>query len=226
MGYKTPGSYIFFKKETKFRNEVNGEPKFKPLSIIVGKTDVTGIWEKMLGIMLRSQPTGYRILTTIPKGANEARSIYPNNHIFGKTEESLISGDSKDEGYIDWNLKEKEKEALLDDGLIPIPEDYVPRDQIYGSHDHHPTLIRSCYKCNDSIFFGGFLAVNSFSYEQSKKIWKSPHVKLLCCTCFRNKDKFENVIKKKARLIAKAERLWFKFGLDLCVSKNNTENGE
>lgn len=80
---------------------------------------------------------------------------------------------------------------------------------------------RKCFKCQMIIGFTGFYIRNKdMTKEQLEKIWDSPYVQLFCCSCFRKEENKEESLKKREKLLNKAERICEKFGYDLEWAKS------
>ena len=51
---------------------------------------------------------------------------------------------------------------------------------------------RKCFLCRVEIYYDTFQRRNlKMDWEIGEKIWKSPHVQLLCCTCVHKKEKIQ-----------------------------------
>ena len=80
---------------------------------------------------------------------------------------------------------------------------------------------RECFNCHREIGFTGFYIRNKdMTKEQLEKIWESPYIELYCCSCFRKEENKEESLKKREKLLNKAERICEKFGYDLEWAKS------
>lgn len=51
----------------------------------------------------------------------------------------------------------------------------------------HEKILRKCYQCEQRLYFYEFASTNpTISQQVLAKIWKSPHVEILCCKCFNS----------------------------------------
>jgi hypothetical protein len=96
--------------------------------------------------------------------------------------EATICFECVDERYeVDW------EETIC----VRCAESY--RDYLFADH-----LQRKCFKCEAKIYFLHALKSADFPEDQFLKVWKSPHVELLCCECFEKGEKWFEVFARSS----------------------------
>ena len=104
--------------------------------------------------------------------------------------------------------------ALQDGGIVSMNGNEVDRYFEKVEAEFSSDRKRKCYNCQKEISYSDFYISNQWKMnkEQLRLIWESPYIELYCCKCYRKKDLFEKLEKKRERLLNKAYRINEKFG--------------
>lgn len=71
-------------------------------------------------------------------------------------------------------LREKRKKIEKDLGLL------VEKEKIHKLDKRNP---HKCFSCDMGLKFVSFSFNSPLSYEEDKKLWKSPYIQFYCCNC-------------------------------------------
>ena len=87
-------------------------------------------------------------------------------------------------------ISEEQFESYREDLKTRMKEPWV---------EPHEKIVKKCWKCGRSLYFYEFFSTNpKIGEEQLIKLWMSPYVELLCCSCFREMN---NMKKEKKSLV-------------------------